>query len=150
MKRVGLVSFMHESNSFNPLPTVRELFQSAGLLFGNDILREWSGSHHEIGGMIEEAPKEMHTQARLWRDGWIGAVIYAILTEASLEFIGLGDPNITTWGTILYWAQNNAALLTGAWWTFVPPGLCIALVGFGLTMINFGIDEITNPRLRSQ
>jgi len=82
--------------------------------------------------------------------GWIGAVIYAILTEASLEFIGLGDPNITTWGTILYWAQNNAALLTGAWWTFVPPGLCIALVGFGLTMINFGIDEITNPRLRSQ
>jgi peptide/nickel transport system permease protein len=82
--------------------------------------------------------------------GWIGAVIYAILTEASLEFIGLGDPNITTWGTILYWAQNNAALLTGAWWTFVPPGLCIALVGFGLTLINYGIDEITNPRLRSQ
>jgi peptide/nickel transport system permease protein len=82
--------------------------------------------------------------------GWIGAVIYAILTEASLEFIGLGDPNITTWGTILYWAQNNAALLTRAWWTFVPPGLCIALVGFGLTMINYGIDEITNPRLRSQ
>jgi peptide/nickel transport system permease protein len=82
--------------------------------------------------------------------GWIGAVIFAILTEAGLEFIGLGDPNLTTWGTILYWAQNNAALLTGAWWTFVPPGLCIALVGFGLTMINFGIDEITNPRLRSQ
>lgn len=82
--------------------------------------------------------------------GWIGAVVYAILTEAALEFIGLGDPNITTWGTILYWAQNNAALLTGAWWTFIPPGLCIALVGFGFTLINYGIDEITNPRLRSQ
>lgn len=82
--------------------------------------------------------------------GWIGAVIYAILTEASLEFIGLGDPNIVTWGTTLYWAQNNAALLTRAWWTFVPPGLCIALVGFGLTLINFGIDEITNPRLRTK
>jgi peptide/nickel transport system permease protein len=82
--------------------------------------------------------------------GWIGAVIYAVLTEASLEFIGLGNPNLTTWGTILYWAQNNAALLTKAWWTFVPPGLCIALLGFGFTMINFGIDEITNPRLQGQ
>jgi peptide/nickel transport system permease protein len=82
--------------------------------------------------------------------GWIGAVIYAILTEAGLEFIGLGNPNLTTWGTILYWAQNNAALLTKAWWTFVPPGLCIALLGFGFTMINFGIDEITNPRLQGQ
>ncbi|RPI87670.1 MAG: ABC transporter permease [Chloroflexi bacterium] len=82
--------------------------------------------------------------------GWIGAVVYAILTEASLEFIGLGDPNLITWGTTLYWAQNNAALLTKAWWTFIPPGICIALTGFGLTMINFGIDEITNPRLRAQ
>lgn len=79
---------------------------------------------------------------------WIGAVIYAILTQASLEFIGLGDVNTVSWGTILYWAQNNAALLTKAWWTFVPPGLCIALVGFSLTLINFAIDEITNPRLR--
>jgi peptide/nickel transport system permease protein len=82
--------------------------------------------------------------------GWIGAVIYAVLTEAGLEFIGLGNPNLITWGTILYWAQNNAALLTKAWWTFVPPGLCIALLGFGFTMINFGIDEITNPRLQGQ
>lgn len=82
--------------------------------------------------------------------GWIGAVLYAILTEAALEFIGLGNPNLVTWGTILYWAQNNAALLTRAWWTFIPPGVCIALVGFSLTMINYGIDEITNPRLRRE
>jgi len=80
---------------------------------------------------------------------WIGAVLFAILTEAGLEFIGLGDANAVTWGTTLYWAQNNEALLTGAWWTFIPPGLCIALVGFSLTLINYGIDEITNPRLRS-
>ncbi len=80
---------------------------------------------------------------------WIGAVLYAILTEAGLEFIGLGDANAVTWGTVLYWSQNNQALLTGAWWTFIPPGLCIALVGFSLTLINYGIDEITNPRLRS-
>lgn len=80
---------------------------------------------------------------------WIGAVLYAVLTEATLEFIGLGNPNIVTWGTILYWAQNNAALMTNAWWTFVPPGLCIALVGFSLVLINYGIDEISNPRLRT-
>jgi peptide/nickel transport system permease protein len=80
---------------------------------------------------------------------WIGAVLFAILAEAGLEFIGLGDANIVTWGTTLYWAQNNQALLTGAWWTFIPPGICIALIGLSLTLINYGIDEITNPRLRT-
>ena len=53
-----------------------------------------------------------------------------------------------TWGTNLYWAANNAALVTGAWWTIAPTGLCVALVGFALTLINYAIDEITNPRLR--
>jgi peptide/nickel transport system permease protein len=45
-------------------------------------------------------------------------------------------------------AQNGQALLFGAWWWFVPPGLCIALLGCGLALINFSIDEIINPRLR--
>jgi peptide/nickel transport system permease protein len=80
---------------------------------------------------------------------WIGAVQYAILALVTLEFIGLGDVNIVTWGTILFWAQNNQALLTGAWWTFIPPGICIALIGLSLTLINYGIDEITNPRLQN-
>lgn len=81
---------------------------------------------------------------------WIGAVQFAFLALVTLEFIGLGDVNLVTWGTILFWAQNNQALLTGAWWTFIPPGVCIALVGVSLTLINYGIDEITNPRLRSE
>lgn len=80
---------------------------------------------------------------------WIGAVLYAILAQAALEFIGLGNPNSITWGTILYWAQNNQALLTGAWWTFIPPGVAISAVGLALILINYGIDEITNPRLAS-
>ncbi len=80
---------------------------------------------------------------------WIGAVLFVILTEATLSFIGLGNPNGVSWGTTLYWAQNNQALLTKSWWTFIPPGVCIALVGFSLTMINYGIDEITNPRLQN-
>jgi peptide/nickel transport system permease protein len=78
---------------------------------------------------------------------WVGAVLYAILAEAGLSYIGLGNPNVITWGTVIYWAQNNQALLTGAWWTFVIPGVAIALVGLSLIMINYGIDEITNPRL---
>lgn len=80
---------------------------------------------------------------------WIGAVLFAVLAEAGFAFIGLGDINAVTWGSVLYWAQNNQALLTGNWWAFVPAGLCIALLGFSLTLINYGIDEITNPRLRS-
>ena len=47
-------------------------------------------------------------------------------------------------------ASNDMALLTGSWWTFIPTGLSIALVSFGLTLINFGIDEATNPRLISE
>ncbi len=78
----------------------------------------------------------------------IGSTVYAIGAQVGLEFLGLGDVARVTWGTMLYWAQNDAALLTGSWWTFVPPGLCVALVGFALTMLNSGFDEITNPRLQ--
>lgn len=82
--------------------------------------------------------------------GMFGAVIYAIGAQAALEFLGLGNPSSISWGTNLYWAQNNAGLLQGAWWTFVPSGTCIALVAFSFALMNFAIDEITNPRLRSQ
>jgi len=82
--------------------------------------------------------------------GFIGAVVYAIGAQVGLEFLGLGDVSEVTWGTNLYWAANNQALLTESWWTIVPTGLCIALIGFGLVMINFAIDEVTNPRLRSE
>lgn len=77
----------------------------------------------------------------------IGSTVYAIGAQVGLEFLGLGDVSRVSWGTILYWAQNDSALLTGAWWTFVPAGLCVALVGFALTLLNSGFDEITNPRL---
>ena len=78
----------------------------------------------------------------------IGSTIYAIGAQVGLEFLGLGDVSAVTWGTNLYWAQNDSALLTGAWWTFAPTGLCVALVGFALSMLNSGFDEITNPRLQ--
>lgn len=80
----------------------------------------------------------------------IGGTIYAIGAQVGLEFLGLGDVSSVTWGTNLYWATNDSALLTGAWWTFVPTGLCVALVGFGLVILNSGFDEITNPRLQQE
>ena len=80
---------------------------------------------------------------------FVGTVIFAILSEIALAFIGVTSISEWNWGTILFWAQSNQALAQGAWWWFVPAGLCIAAVGTALTLINFGIDEFVNPRLRT-
>jgi peptide/nickel transport system permease protein len=80
--------------------------------------------------------------------GFIFTILYAILAEIGLEFLGLSDITVISWGNILFWAGNQSALLVGAWWWFVPPGVCIALVGASLALINFGMDEVINPRLR--
>ncbi len=74
-------------------------------------------------------------------------VLYAILIQAGLAFLGVGSVTTWSWGTMLYWAENAEALASGAWWWFVPPGLCLALLGTGLALMNFGVDEIANPRL---
>jgi oligopeptide/dipeptide ABC transporter ATP-binding protein len=80
---------------------------------------------------------------------FLSSVVASILTEASIAFLGLSNVTQWSWGTMLYWAQASGAELSEAWWWFVPPGLCIALVGTGLAFINFGVDDIINPRLRS-
>jgi peptide/nickel transport system permease protein len=79
---------------------------------------------------------------------FIWAVVLAVLTEAGLSFLGLGGIDSLTWGTMLYFAQNAEALQLGIWWWFIPPGLCIALLGCGLSLVNFSLDEVINPRLR--
>jgi peptide/nickel transport system permease protein len=79
---------------------------------------------------------------------FVFAVIAAILGEAGLSFLGLGASNSSTLGTMLFFAQNGFALQLSAWWWFVPPGLIIALFGCGLSLVNFSIDEIINPKLR--
>ena len=81
---------------------------------------------------------------------FVGTFVYAVGAEVALEFLGLGDTSRPSWGVILYWAQNNAALIVGKWWQFVPAGLCIALLCAGLAFINFGMDELSNPRLRAE
>jgi peptide/nickel transport system permease protein len=81
--------------------------------------------------------------------GFVGTVVFAVLSQITLAFLGVTSVSNWNWGTILFWAQSNLALQRGAWWWFVPAGLCIALLGTALTLINFGIDEFVNPRLRS-
>lgn len=78
------------------------------------------------------------------------STIAAIIGEATLEFIGLGNVAAITWGTMLFWAQNNGALLFGAWWWFLPPGICIGLLGTSFALLNFAIDEISNPKIRKR
>jgi peptide/nickel transport system permease protein len=77
-------------------------------------------------------------------------VVFAIITQAGLAYLGLTDISSWSWGTMLYWSQNDQAFTAGAWWWYVPPGLCIALLGMGLGLMNFGIDELVNPRLRTE
>lgn len=76
-------------------------------------------------------------------------ILYAIGAYVTLAYVGLTSTAVWNWGTMLYWAQANNAPLSNEWYWFVPPGICIALVGAGLALMNFGIDEFINPRLRA-
>ncbi|MBJ3785294.1 ABC transporter permease [Devosia sediminis] len=80
---------------------------------------------------------------------FIGSVTYTIITQATLEFLGLGNPMSVSWGTMLYHAQNTSAITIGAWWEVLVPALAVAGIGVGLSLLNFGVDEISNPRLRT-
>jgi peptide/nickel transport system permease protein len=74
----------------------------------------------------------------------------ALLVDAGLEFLGLGDVSQTSWGVTLYWAQTNSTVLQGEWWPFFFPGAALAFTVLGLVLLLAGIDEFTNPRLRSE
>jgi peptide/nickel transport system permease protein len=74
--------------------------------------------------------------------------LYAVLFASSLQYIGLGNPNSQSWGTMLYWAQNEAALQTGQPMWALAPGACIAALGAAFALLNYAFDEIGNPALR--
>jgi peptide/nickel transport system permease protein len=73
----------------------------------------------------------------------------ALLVDAGLEFLGLGDTTHVSWGMVLYWAQTNSTVLQGEWWPFLFPGLALVLTVVGLVFLLAGIDEVSNPRLRN-
>jgi peptide/nickel transport system permease protein len=74
--------------------------------------------------------------------------LYAVLFSSSLQFIGLGNPNVTSWGTMLYWAENEEAFQTGQSLWIIVPGLCIVALGTAFALLNYAFDEIGNPALR--
>ncbi len=77
-------------------------------------------------------------------------VAVAILAEASLSFLGLGDPTHISWGTMLENGFDSGAPSAGAWWYLVPPGLCITVLVFVIGLIGYVFEQHINPRLREQ
>ncbi|HUZ19792.1 MAG TPA: ABC transporter permease [Acidimicrobiales bacterium] len=79
---------------------------------------------------------------------FLGAAVYSVLAAAGLQFIGLGNVNTESWGTMLYWAQNNEALTSGIPLWAIAPGIGIALLGGAFALLNYAFDEVSNPALR--
>jgi len=131
-----------------------------GWAFGARILRAQTLSLRERDFVVAARARG----ERLWRlvlfeilpneraiivSGFLLTSVFAVLTQASLAFLGVGSISSWSWGTMLYWAQNAEAFTIGAWWWYVPPGLCIGLFGMALGLLNFAIDEGLNPKLRA-
>lgn len=81
---------------------------------------------------------------------FLTALVGGIFAESGLAFLGIGNTNGMSWGLLIGQAQQQGALLRGMWWWFLPPGVCIALIGFATALVNFGLDEITNPALNAK
>jgi peptide/nickel transport system permease protein len=88
------------------------------------------------------------TMTSLILANFLGSALYAVLTAAGLQFIGLGDNNALSWGTMLHWAQSNSALQTGQALWVVMPGLCVALLRASIAQLKYAFVEISNPALR--
>ena len=92
----------------------------------------------------------MPSMTSLVAAGFVGAATGAIGAEAGLSFLGLGDPDSISWGTMLYQANAQGAVAQGLWIWVLVPGLTLALLITSLTFINFGVDLLSNPHLREE
>ena len=126
--------------------TARQLRAQALSLRNRDFLEaaRVRGERRSYIIMVEIIP----TMTSLLVASFLTNALYAVLFGSSLQFIGLGDPNSVSWGTMLYWAQNNAALQTGQPMWALAPGACIAALGAAFALLNYAFDEIGNPALR--
>lgn len=77
-------------------------------------------------------------------------IAVSVAAEALMSFLGLGDPNSVSWGSILDGAQSSGATLLGAWWYVLAPGLAVTTLTLGFSMCGFAVEEIVNPRLRER
>jgi peptide/nickel transport system permease protein len=126
--------------------TARQLRSQALSMRGRDFLEaaRVRGERRLYIILVEVIP----TMTSLIVASFLTNALYAVLFSASLQYIGLGDPNTVSWGTMLYWAQNNAALQTGQPLWAIAPGACIAALGAAFALLNYAFDEIGNPALR--
>ncbi len=126
--------------------TARQLRSQALSLRNRDFLEaaRVRGERRMYIVLVEIIP----TMTSLLVASFLTNALYAVLFGSSLQFIGLGDPNSNSWGTMLYWAENNEALGTGQYLWAVVPGACIALLGAAFALLNYAFDEIGNPALR--
>mgnify|MGYP000944907571 FL=1 len=74
----------------------------------------------------------------------------AIVSETTLSFLGLGDPTMASWGMMLHYAFEGGATAAGAYWYYLPPGICVVLVVLSFTLLGYAFDEILNPKLRER
>ena len=79
---------------------------------------------------------------------FLGSAVYTVATAAGLQFLGLGNSNDITWGTMLHFAQQNGAIESGNSLWALAPGAAVALLGTAFALLNYAFDEITNPALR--
>ena len=79
---------------------------------------------------------------------FLGSTVYTVATAAGLQFLGLGNSNDITWGTMLHYAQQNGALWSGNSLWALAPGAAVAVLGTAFALVNYAFDELTNPALR--
>jgi peptide/nickel transport system permease protein len=129
----------------------------------------WSGLTILIRSMVLQSKQEQYIEASVAvgaSRSWIMArhifpqvapfiftqmIFYtpsAILAEAALSFLGLGDPNLPTWGQILERGFQTGAIFLGYWWWIIPPGLLIVITALCFVFIAQGLEPVVNPRLR--
>lgn len=163
---------------FNQIPTFAVLFMIAGVMQNAGVMLvslvigafEWSGGARQVRAQaMSLRGRDFTTALRTVGESrsriilvevmphllgvispmFLRLITYGVNMQASLAFLGIGNPSDPSWGLMINWAMQQNALFRGLWWWFVPPGLALALIGFATTMINFGLDEITNPTLSS-
>ncbi len=126
--------------------TARQLRSQAQSLRNRDFLlaAKVRGERSLYIIMVEMIP----TMTSLLLACFLTNALYAVLAGSGLQFLGLGDPSMVSWGTTLYWADSQGALQSGLYLWEIVPGLCIALLGAAFALLNYAFDEISNPALR--